>query len=62
MVGSVPWALHLSIYDCFAGDLVHIKVFGQHIVFVNSIDIAEDLFEKRSSIYSDRFEAPMLKL
>ena len=36
------------------GDLVHIKTLGQHIVVVNSLDIASELFGKRSSIYSDR--------
>jgi hypothetical protein len=58
----LSYGLHPSIYGCFTGGLVYIKVFGQHIVFVNSMDIAEDLFEKRSSIYSDRFKAPMMEL
>ncbi|KAF8478751.1 cytochrome P450 [Gautieria morchelliformis] len=42
------------------GDLVYIKVFGQGMVFVNSAEVAYDLFEKASSIYSDRSESPML--
>ena len=40
--------------DGITGDLVHVKVFGHSIVFVNSTDVACDLFEKRSSLYSDR--------
>ena len=36
------------------GDLVYVKVFGHSMVFVNSADVARDLFEKRSSLYSDR--------
>ncbi|KIJ38757.1 hypothetical protein M422DRAFT_33150, partial [Sphaerobolus stellatus SS14] len=42
------------------GDLVYIKVLRQPIVFVNSMTIAYELFERRSSIYSDRFDFPML--
>lgn len=43
-----------------AGDLVYINVFGQAMVFVNSAEVAYDMFEKASSIYSDRSESPML--
>ncbi|KAF8506214.1 cytochrome P450 [Gautieria morchelliformis] len=42
------------------GDLVYIKIFRQPIVIVNSLAVAHDLFEKRSSVYSDRFEFPMV--
>ncbi|KAF8507774.1 cytochrome P450 [Gautieria morchelliformis] len=43
------------------GGLVHIKIFGQSIVIIDTADIAYELFEKRSAIYSDRTELPMLK-
>lgn len=33
---------------------MHVNVFGQCFVIVSSLKIAEDLLEKRSSIYSDR--------
>ncbi|KAF8968747.1 cytochrome P450 [Flammula alnicola] len=36
------------------GDVVHIRIFGQPIVILNSIQAARDLLDKRSSIYSDR--------
>ncbi|KAF8573529.1 cytochrome P450 [Ramaria rubella] len=42
------------------GGLVYLEVFKQPMVFVNSLDIATELFEKRSGIYSDRFPFPML--
>ncbi|KAF8513276.1 cytochrome P450, partial [Gautieria morchelliformis] len=42
------------------GGLVHIKIFGQSMVIVDTADIAYELFEKRSAIYSDRPELPML--
>ncbi|KAF5329266.1 hypothetical protein D9619_009011 [Psilocybe cf. subviscida] len=36
------------------GDVVHIDVFGQSMIILNSLKAARDLLEKRSSIYSDR--------
>ncbi|KIJ57190.1 hypothetical protein M422DRAFT_23283 [Sphaerobolus stellatus SS14] len=42
------------------GEIVYIKVLQKPIVFVNSMSVAKDLFERRSRIYSDRFDAPMI--
>jgi hypothetical protein len=50
----------LSLLKLFSGDVVYVNVFGQHMVFVNSMDVAVDLFEKRSSIYSDRCNFSMM--
>ncbi|KAF6751633.1 cytochrome P450 [Ephemerocybe angulata] len=36
------------------GDIVSISIFGQEFVVVNSTDLAIDMLEKRSAIYSDR--------
>ncbi|KAF8525402.1 cytochrome P450, partial [Gautieria morchelliformis] len=41
------------------GDLVYLNVLGQSIVIISSPDIAYELFEKRSSIYSDRYKFEM---
>lgn len=35
-------------------DLIHLDVLGSHIIVVNSAKAANELFEKRSAIYSDR--------
>ncbi|KAH9019123.1 cytochrome P450 [Lactarius pseudohatsudake] len=35
-------------------DIIHADVIGSHIVILNSIKAANELLEKRSSIYSDR--------
>ena len=35
-------------------DLIYLQLFGTPIVVVNSAKAAHELFEKRSSIYSDR--------
>ena len=37
-----------------SGDISSVKVLGQRIVILNSLQACIDLFEKRSSIYSDR--------
>ncbi|KAF9228123.1 cytochrome P450 [Gyrodon lividus] len=36
------------------GDLASFTGFGRTVILINSANIAEDLFEKRSSVYSDR--------
>ncbi|KAJ3557115.1 hypothetical protein NM688_g1644 [Phlebia brevispora] len=36
------------------GSLVHLDMFGQHLMIINSQKVAVDLLEKKSSIYSDR--------
>lgn len=43
-----------------AGDLVFLSVFGKTILVVNTYQVANDLFEKRSFNYSDRNELPMI--
>ena len=44
------------------GDLVHASALGQHIIVVNSVKTANELFEKKSHIYSDRPVITMLEL
>lgn len=48
------WGLELN------SDIVSMTVMGQVIVVINSLDTATELLAKRSSIYSDRPELPML--
>ena len=33
---------------------MHVKIFGQSMVILHSLQAARDLLDKRSSIYSDR--------
>ena len=39
--------------------MIHLNVFGQHFVILNSLEVIADLFEKRSSNYSDRKQLTM---
>ncbi|KAF8874417.1 cytochrome P450 [Infundibulicybe gibba] len=42
------------------GNLVFLSVMGKNVLFVNSFQTANELFEKRSANYSDRSESPMI--
>ena len=48
--------------DSLAGDIVHVKIFGKHVIMLNSARAVNDLLDKRSSIYSDRPHLPLIKL
>ena len=37
-------------------DIIHVDVMGHHIVILDSVKSVNELLEKRSSIYSDRYD------
>ncbi|KIJ40667.1 hypothetical protein M422DRAFT_143442, partial [Sphaerobolus stellatus SS14] len=42
------------------GEIVYVRMFHVDVIIVNSRRMAYELFDKRSSIYSDRIHLPML--
>ena len=60
--GKEARRVDLSTYNSVEGDLVHIDILGQHIFFLNTFEATIDLFDKRSSAYSDRVGTEMLNL
>jgi hypothetical protein len=40
--------------------MIYLNVLGQHFVILNSLEVITDLFEKRSSNYSDRKQMTMI--
>lgn len=58
---SHPW-IRFTRWGKQYGELLHLNILGQHTVIINSSEIARDLLEKRSNVYSDRFPSPMLDL
>ena len=44
------------------GDLLYLEILGQKILVINSEEIAEELLDKRSQIYSDRPQVPIVTL
>lgn len=53
---SPCWSLLLDADALLAvdSDIIHLQVFGFHLIVCNSKGVADDLLDKRSSIYSDR--------
>ncbi|EPQ53769.1 cytochrome P450 [Gloeophyllum trabeum ATCC 11539] len=43
-----------------SGDLVSVRIMGQHMIILGSLKRAQDLLETRSTIYSSRPAAPMV--
>ncbi|KAJ7675756.1 cytochrome P450 [Mycena polygramma] len=58
---KLPWLTYTE-WGLRYGPLVHASALGQHIILVNSIQTAFELFEKRAQIYSDRPVVPMVDL
>ncbi|THH33486.1 hypothetical protein EUX98_g687 [Antrodiella citrinella] len=55
-----PWLVYKRMSNIHDSDIIRLNALGNNIVVINTIDIAMDLFEKRSSLYSDR--PPMVML
>ncbi|KAJ6585111.1 cytochrome P450 [Mycena capillaripes] len=58
---ELPWLTYTEWGKQY-GEIVHVRVFGEHIVILNSLKAAVELFEKRARIYSDRPAIPMIPL
>jgi hypothetical protein len=42
-----------------SGDIVYFSVLGQQVIILNSLKVVNELFDKRSHMYSDRPLLPM---
>ena len=49
----------ITSLDC-SGEMIYLNVLGQHYIILGSLEVITDLFEKRSSNYSDRMHMTML--
>ena len=47
-------------HDALEGDLMYFKVLNQDIVVISSLQIINDLFNKRGEVYSDRYQSVSL--
>ncbi|KAJ3532041.1 hypothetical protein NMY22_g7905 [Coprinellus aureogranulatus] len=60
---DIPAKNHELAYSKLAdryGDMVYLETFGTRILVLSSLARTTDLFERRSSVYSDRSDLPML--
>ncbi|KAI0076598.1 cytochrome P450 [Panus rudis PR-1116 ss-1] len=67
LVGNINDVPRLEPYVAFKrwsqeynSDIIRLHILGKDLIVINTVEIARDLFEKRSAIYSDRPDAPML--
>ncbi|KAH9976328.1 hypothetical protein BGW80DRAFT_1292866 [Lactifluus volemus] len=56
MPSREEWLTYRKWSDEYGSEVVHVDVVGTHVIIVNSIEAGNELFIKRSSIYSDRCE------
>ncbi|KDR79209.1 hypothetical protein GALMADRAFT_137092 [Galerina marginata CBS 339.88] len=54
-----PWLVYDEWFKVY-GDMVYFEVLGQPFLVLGSLRRTNDLFEKRSSTYSDRMRMPMV--
>ncbi|KAH9160855.1 hypothetical protein EDB89DRAFT_1811985, partial [Lactarius sanguifluus] len=54
MPSREEWITYRKWSEQLGSDVIHADVMGSHIVIINSMKAANELLEKRSSIYSDR--------
>ncbi|KAJ7259504.1 hypothetical protein B0H12DRAFT_414977 [Mycena haematopus] len=59
---KLPWLTYRDWGVQYGSDILHASALGQHIVVVNSVKAAVELFEKRSHIHSDRPVITMVEL
>ena len=61
--GEWPSRKYLTplIRPCYSlGDVMHFRIMNQHVVVVSSLEAATELFERRGTVYSDRFLSVMM--
>ncbi|KDR68481.1 hypothetical protein GALMADRAFT_231148 [Galerina marginata CBS 339.88] len=56
-----PW-LTFTEWAKTYGSITHFRIFNQHVIVLNSIEDLIELIGKRTNIYSDRPQVPMVKL
>ncbi|TFK36285.1 cytochrome P450 [Crucibulum laeve] len=55
-----PWLVYDQWCKRFNSDILYFEVLGQPFIILGSLSRTYDLFEKRSSNYSDRMRMPMI--
>ncbi|KAJ7671061.1 cytochrome P450 [Mycena rosella] len=60
MPSTFEWETYMKWSQTCDSDIIHLNVAGTSIIVLSSAEAANDLLEKRSSIYSDRARVPMV--
>ena len=62
LVEPIYFHLAKAKANFFSANILHAIVLGQHYIILNSLEDAEELFERRARIYSDRPESPIVNM
>ncbi|KAH9901131.1 cytochrome P450 [Cubamyces lactineus] len=57
---AFPWDTYLNWSKEFDSDIIRLNALGMNIVVANSMEVASELLDRRSAIYSDRPRMVML--
>ncbi|KAL0576856.1 hypothetical protein V5O48_005121 [Marasmius crinis-equi] len=57
---SEDWKAYLQWSEQYDSDIIHVDAAGGSIIVLNSMEVATELLEKRSRIYSSRAPQPMV--
>ncbi|KAJ7662334.1 cytochrome P450, partial [Mycena rosella] len=57
---TFQWERYKQWSQQYNSDVIHLSLAGKSVIVLSSLEAAEDLLEKRSSIYSDRTDFPMV--
>ncbi|KAJ6622291.1 cytochrome P450 [Mycena sp. CBHHK59/15] len=60
MPSTFEWETYMEWSKKYNSDIIHLNVVGTSIIVLSSAEAANDLLEKRSSLYSDRARSPMV--
>ncbi|KAF8064878.1 cytochrome P450 [Lyophyllum atratum] len=60
MPRSTQWETYHKWCKELGSDIIHLEVLGTSIIIIDTAEVAMDLLEKRSSIYSGRARMPMI--
>ncbi|KAJ6597635.1 cytochrome P450, partial [Mycena vulgaris] len=57
---KLQWETYFRWSQEFDSDIIHLNVAGTSIVVLSSMEVIRDLFDRRSPLYSNRPQAPMI--
>ncbi|KAF8634131.1 hypothetical protein AX15_001063 [Amanita polypyramis BW_CC] len=57
-----PWTKYLALSKEYNSDIIHFSIMNIHIIVLNNVKDAVELFEKRSTVYSSRPTFPITDL
>ncbi|KAF9556097.1 cytochrome P450 [Agrocybe pediades] len=54
IITKSPWLYFTDLKKEYVGDLIYLEAFGQKVLVLNSLRAAQELLEKRATVYSHR--------